>query len=57
MLIDVSLREQGKDGGNVALDFSMVKSAAMTYCGNLAAVPLHAAGERKKAKMLKYADA
>ena len=59
MLIDVSLREPtaGKDGGNVALDFSMVTSAAMTYCGNSAALPLHAAGEREKAKMLKYADA
>ena len=57
MLIDVSLREPGKDGGNVALDFSMVTSAAATYCGKSAKVSLHAAALREKAKMLKYADA
>ena len=57
MLIDVSLRETGKDGGNVALDFSMVTSAAATYCGKSAKASLHAASLREKAKMLKYADA
>ena len=54
MLIDVSFREPGKDGGNVALNFSMVTA---TYCGKSAKVSLHAAALREKAKMLKYADA
>ena len=57
MLIDVSLREQNRDGGNVALDFSMVTSAAITYCGKSATIPLHAAEHREKAKLQKYADA
>ena len=57
MLIDVSLREPNKDGGNVALDFSMVTSAATTYCGKSATIPLHAAEHREKAKLQKYADA
>jgi hypothetical protein len=51
MLIDVSLREQNRDGGNVALDFSMVTSAAITYCGKSATIPLHAAEHREKAKL------
>jgi len=57
MLIDVSLREATKDGDNVALDFSMVTSAAMSYCGKSSTTPLHAAGLREKAKIQKYADA
>ncbi len=32
ILIDDFLREPNKDGSNAALDFSMVTSAAMTYC-------------------------
>ena len=57
MLIDVSLREANRDGGNVALDFSMVTSAAATYCGKSATTPLHAAGLREKTKIQKYSDA
>jgi len=57
MLIDVSLREHNRDGGNVALDFSMVTSASMTYCARSATIPRHAAEQREKAKLQKYADA
>ncbi len=56
MLIDVSLQKPNKDGGNMALDFSMVTSAAMTYCGKSATILLHAAEHREKAKQQKYAD-
>ena len=52
MLIDVSLRGPDKDGGNVALDFSVVTPAAMTYCGKSATSSLHAAEQR-----FKYAEA
>ena len=48
MLIDVSLRGPDKDGGNVALDFSVVTPAAMTYCGKSATSPLHAAEQRER---------
>ncbi len=41
----------------MALDFSMVTSAAMTYCGKSAIIPLHAPELREKAKLQKYADA
>jgi hypothetical protein len=57
MLIDVSLRGPDKDGGNVALDFSVVTPAAMTYCGKSATSPLHAAEQRERAKIQKYAEA
>jgi hypothetical protein len=57
MLIDVSLQSPNNDGGNVALVFSMVTSAAMTYCCKSATIPLHAAELRDKAKLQKYADA
>ena len=58
MLIDVSLQGPNKDGSNVALDFSMVTSATMTYCCKKSAtIPLHAAELREKAKLQKYADA
>ena len=56
-LIDVSLRGPDKDGGNVALDFSVVTPAAMTYCGKSATFPLHAAERRERAKIQKYAEA
>ena len=57
MLIDVSLRGPDKDGGNVALDFSVVTPAAMTYCAKSATIPLHAAELRERAKIQKYAEA
>ena len=57
MLIDVSLRGPDKDGGNVALDFSVVKPLALTYCGKSATSKLHAAEQRERAKIPKYAEA
>ncbi len=57
MLIDVSLRGPDKDGGNVALDFSVVTPAAMTYCAKSATIPLHAAELRERAKIQIYAEA
>ncbi len=51
MLIDVSLQGPNKDGGDVALDFSMVTSAAMTYCCKAATIPLYAVELREKAKL------
>ena len=47
MLIDVSLRELGRDGKSVAIDFSIVTPAAESYCKEAAKTPLHAAGFRE----------
>jgi hypothetical protein len=57
MLIDVSLKELGRDGQSVAIDFSVVTPAAETYCEKSAKVPLHAAGLRETTKIAKYARA
>ncbi len=40
----------------MGIDFSMVTSAAMTYCCKSATIPLYAAELREKAKLQKYAD-
>ena len=57
MLIDVSLREPGRDGKSVAVDFSIVTPAAESYCKEEAAkTPLHAAGLREVLKVNKYSQ-
>ena len=56
MLIDVSLREPGRDGKSVAIDFSIVTPAAESYCKEAAKKPLHAAGLREVLKVNKYSQ-
>ena len=56
MLIDVSLREPGRDGKSVAIDFSIVTPAAESYCKEAANTPLHAAGLREVLKVNKYSQ-
>jgi hypothetical protein len=57
MLIDVSLWGPDKDGGNAALDMSVVTPVAMTYCRKSATVPLRGAEQRDRVKFQKYAEA
>ena len=54
MLIDVSLKQPGRDGKSVAIDFSIVTPAAESYCKEAARKPLHAAGLREVMKVNKY---
>ena len=54
MLIDVSLKEPGRDGQTVA---SVVSPAAESYCKQSAKEPLHAAALREATKISKYARA
>jgi hypothetical protein len=54
MLIDVSLRQPGRDGKSVAIDFSIVTPAAESYRKEAARKPLHAAGLREAMKVNKY---
>ena len=56
MLIDVSLRQPGRDGKSVAIDFSIVTPAAESYCKEAAKTPLHAAGAREVMKVNKYSQ-
>ena len=56
MLIDVSLRQPGRDGKSVAIDFSIVTPAAESYCKEAAKTPLHAAGLRETMKVNKYSQ-
>jgi len=56
MLIDVSLRQPGRDGKSVAIDFSIVTPAAESYCKEAARKPLHAAGLRETMKVNKYSQ-
>ena len=56
MLIDVSLRQPGRDGKSVAIDFSIVTPAAESYCREAANKPLHAAGLRESMKVNKYSQ-
>ena len=56
MLIDVSLRQPGRDGKSVAIDFSIVTPAAESYCKEAAKTPLHAAGAREVMKVKKYSQ-
>jgi len=57
MLIDVSLKQPGRDGKCVAIDFSIVTPAAESYCKEAANKPLHAAGLREAMKVNKYLHA
>ena len=57
MLIDVSLRGEGRDGKCGVIDFSMVTPAAESYCEQAARVPLHAARLREENKVSKYLQA
>jgi hypothetical protein len=57
MLIDVSLRQAGRDGKCGVIDFSIVTPAAESYCAQAAKVPLHAAKLREETKTLKYFQA
>ena len=54
MLVDVSLRQAGRDGKCGVLDFSIITPAAESYCAGAAKEPLHAAKIREDAKILKY---
>ncbi len=57
MLIDVSLRQAGRDGKCGVIDFSIVTPAAESYCAQAAKIPLHAAKTREETKKLKYFQA
>ena len=57
MLIDVSLRQAGRDGKCGVIDFSIVTPAAESYCAQAAKIPLHAAKIREETKNLKYFQA
>ena len=57
MLIDVSLRQAGRDGKCGVIDFSIVTPAAESYCAQAAKIPLHAAKTREETKNLKYFQA
>ena len=54
MLVDVSLRQPGRDGKCGVIDFSIVTPAAESYCAEAAKTPLYAANLSKEAKTLKY---
>ena len=57
MLVDVSLRQAGRDGQCGVIDFSIITPAAESYCAGAAKEPLHAAKIREDAKILKYFQA
>ena len=57
MLIDVSLRQAGRDGKCGVIDFSIVTPAAESYCAQAAKIPLHAAKTREETKKKKYFQA
>jgi hypothetical protein len=57
MLVDVSLRQAGRDGKCGVIDFSIITPAAESYCARAAKEPLHAAKIREDAKLLKYFQA
>ena len=57
MLVDVSLRQPGRDGKCGVIDFSIVTPAAESYCAEAAKTPLYAANLREAAKLLKYFQA
>ncbi len=44
MLIDASLRQPGRYGKSVAIDFTIVTPVAEFYCKEAARKPLHTAG-------------
>ena len=53
MLVDVSLRQPGRDDKCGVIDFSIVTPAAESYCAETAKTPL-SANLREEAKLLKY---
>ena len=57
LLIDVSLKEPGRDGQTVAIDFSVVSPAAESYCKQSAKEPPQAATLREATKISKFARA
>jgi hypothetical protein len=57
MLIDVSLRQSGRDGCCGVIDFSIITPAAESYCLDAATKPLHAAKLREDQKISKYLQA
>ena len=57
MLVDVSLRQRGRDGKCGVIDFSIVTPAAESYSAEAAKTPLCAANLREEAKTLKYFQA
>ncbi len=57
MLIDVSLRQAGRDRKCGVIDFSIVTPAAESYCAQSVKIPLHAAKIREETKNLKYFQA
>ena len=58
VLVDVSLRQPGRDGKCGVIDFSIVTPAAKFYsCVEAAKTPLYTTNLREEAKMLKYFQA
>ena len=57
MLVDVSLRQPGRDGKCGVIDFSITTPAAESYCAEAAKKPLYAAKMREDAKITKYFQA
>ena len=51
MLVDVSLRQPGRDGKCGVIDFSIVTPAAESYCAEAAKTPLYAANLREESKL------
>ena len=56
LLIDVFLKEPGRDVQTVAIDFSVVSPATESYCKQSAKEPLHAPALREATKIIKYAS-
>ena len=58
MLVDVSLRQPGRDGKCGVIDFRITTTpAAKSYCAEAAKKPLYAAKMREDAKITKYYQA
>ena len=57
MLVDVSLRQPGRDGKCGVIDFSIITPAAESYCAEAAKKPLYASKLREDAKVTKYFQA
>ena len=56
-LVDVSLRQAGRDGQCGVIDFSIITPAAESYCARAAKEPLYAAKIREDEKIAKYLQA
>ena len=57
MLVDVSLRQPGRDGNCGVIDFSIITPAAESYCAEAAKKPLYASKLTEDAKVTKYFQA